>query len=115
MSEKVKITKEQAEAIEHLLNTPFCDKYKNNPECIISTHANNKANRNNWWIGKSTPLNDMTLDTLIRALYIGYEVEKSNEEKAVEWMVRNSAFTGARCEWYINRIAKILNGEEPDA
>jgi hypothetical protein len=109
MSEKVKVTKEQAKAIEYLLSKK--SSYHGNISQVVKDHAECNCD----WCGDSSYINLMPLDTLIRALYIGYEVEKSNEEKAVEWMVRNSAFTGARCEWYINRIAKILNGEEPDA
>jgi hypothetical protein len=36
------------------------------------------------WMRGSVHLNEISLDTLIRALYIGYEVEKTEEEQLFE-------------------------------
>jgi hypothetical protein len=52
----------------------------NSKEEIIVEHANG----NNEWTGEWSPLNALSLDSLIRAVYIGYEVEKTPEEKVKE-------------------------------
>jgi hypothetical protein len=64
MSEKVVITKEQAEAIENL--EPETPK-----SSIVKAHLNHKG----MWGSDMSPLNALHADKLIQALYIGYEVE----------------------------------------
>ena len=60
---KVKITQEQARAIEERKRTNLLD-------LSIIHHVNGK-----WKGATNYVLNDLTLDEFIRALYIGYEVE----------------------------------------
>jgi hypothetical protein len=66
--DKVLLTKEQAEAIESAL-------VLNSRNYIVDWKTKNL------FTGKREPLNNMELDTLIRALYVGYELEPSPEEK----------------------------------
>lgn len=70
------ITKQQAEAIEHWINNHIGGK-----ESLIKGHINSGS-----WIGPTEALNRMPLDTLIRALYFGYEIEASPEERLVEYI-----------------------------
>lgn len=73
-NEKVVIKKDQAEDIEELLRIK-------SKELIVKQHLNGPGN----WIADYDSLNWMVTDTLIKALYIGYEVEKTPEEKLVEY------------------------------
>ena len=70
---KVKITQEQARAIEERKRTNLLD-------LSIIHHVNGK-----WKGATNYVLNDLTLDELIRALYIGYEVEETFE--VGDWIV----------------------------
>lgn len=98
MSEKVKLTKAQSEEIKTLL--------KENPaEDIIQDHVEGK-----WW--DDSPLNGLALDTLIRALYIGYEVEQTPEEKLLYCYAETSSINEDFREGYragIEGTLKILN------
>jgi hypothetical protein len=67
---KVVLTNEQAEALESAL-----DLQGSNLANVVEWHATNL------WDGKRKALNGLQLDTLIRALYVGYEVEPSRDEK----------------------------------
>ncbi|MFD1205814.1 hypothetical protein ACFQ38_12005 [Sporosarcina contaminans] len=77
MTEKVKLTSEQATAIEYLRDTKFHD------EGIISSHARTPMG---WEANYTEPLNGLPLLTLVDALRIGYEVEE--EYKVGDWIVR---------------------------
>ncbi|OMD08373.1 hypothetical protein [Paenibacillus odorifer] len=70
MSEKVKLTKAQEIEIQKLIES-------NDKEDIVSDHAQGA------WMNDS-PLNEISLDILIRALYFGYDTERTLEEKLVE-------------------------------
>jgi hypothetical protein len=69
-------------------------------EEIIKIHAENPLG----WM--SHALHSLPLDTLIRALYIGYEVEMTREERVYEyyWSLRNSGYDDAH-----NAVHKTLN------
>lgn len=71
--EKVKLTQEQKERIDILksLETTNADMVRNHTEGWNS--PNNKC------------LNEITLDSFIRALYIGYTIEKTPEEKVFDY------------------------------
>ncbi|OLS39101.1 hypothetical protein [Bacillus sp. MRMR6] len=71
---KVVLTKEQAEAIEYWLNT-----YTGGKEELIKIQITDAE-----WVDECESLNAITLDTLIRALYVGFEIEPSPEEKMVQ-------------------------------
>jgi hypothetical protein len=51
----------------------------NSKEDIIKFHIDRDE-----WTGEWSPLNSLTLDYLVRAVYIGYEIEKTPEEKVKE-------------------------------
>jgi hypothetical protein len=72
--EKARITKSQAKALEHWL-----EKYAGGKEELIRTHVVGST-----WIDDSEALNSMSLERLVVALYIGYEVERSPEEQVKE-------------------------------
>jgi hypothetical protein len=65
--EKAVITKAQAEALEHWLET-----YTGGKEELVKTHILGEE-----WVDGSEALNGLSLERLIVALYIGYEVECS--------------------------------------
>jgi hypothetical protein len=71
--EKVMISKEEAEALESALEVNGGDK-----SSVVHWHAQNLFD------GKRKPLNDLDLDTLCRALYVGYELEPSPEEQVLK-------------------------------
>jgi hypothetical protein len=64
----VLLTKEQAEALEFA-------KAKVKKEDIVRWHVDHI------WTDEEKPLRGLSLDTLITALYVGYEIEPSPEEK----------------------------------
>jgi hypothetical protein len=81
--EKAKLTKEQAEAIKSAL------KEMHTPSTVIDYHCT----KGTAWFQEREPLNKLNLDTLIRALYIGYEVELTEQEKINElWKSKIGAF-----------------------
>lgn len=73
--DKAKLTAEQAKAVEVAME-------RLSKESIISAHVrfSDKWDRHD----HVTSLNGMPLDTLVRALYIGYEVEKTEDELLLE-------------------------------
>lgn len=76
VSDKVKLTKKQADAIEKLLSMTYYKK-----DIIVDHHAKDDKR----WDDEIESLNGLPLDTLIRALYIGYEVEQTVEEQLLEY------------------------------
>ena len=76
---KVKLTKEQAKAIE-IVKTNMIVSLNHELKNVLLGNINNRE-----WFHEYEPLNDMDLDTLIKALYIGYEVEQTPEEKVLEY------------------------------
>ncbi len=69
--DKVKLTREQAEAIEELLKLRTKERIvreKANPFALISGYIKDSSR---------LVFKDMAFDTLIKALYIGYEVEET--------------------------------------
>lgn len=75
--EKVKLTKEQANAIEWALQKE--NEYS--PDRLLRLRSSDNANFHN----ELYPLNDIDIAVLARALYIGYEVEP--EFKVGDWVV----------------------------
>ena len=74
--EKVKVTKEQAKGLNQITT----------PQSAVKDYVGN------WQLGND--LNALSLDELIRALYIGYEVEP--EFEIGQWIVLTSPFTNAK-------------------
>ena len=71
--EKVKLTREQAEAIDSL--------HKTGRMVDVRNHAHGVK----WTNDKYLPLNELNLDEFIRAVYIGYEIEP--DFKVGDWVV----------------------------
>jgi|GEM_PF-2673191 len=71
--EKVKLNQEQAEALEYVIN-------RNNEKEIILAHANDPEG----WLDKAAPLKSLDFDVLVKALYNGYEIEQTPEDKLLE-------------------------------
>lgn len=85
---KITLTKDQSEALESALDLQGCNKAN-----VVEWHATNL------WDGKRKALNGMPLDTLIRALYVGYEVEPSPDEKiAQKYKELQGLYTIRMCE-----------------
>ena len=88
MTEKVVLTREQAEAIERGIKIYGKSRIMNDHEA-------------DGWVGNLVNLNGITKDEMARALYIGYEVEETF--KVDDWV---TSVSGATCQ-----ITKI-RGEE---
>lgn len=71
--EKVKLTKRQAEILETELKSSHIN---GNKEKFVKKYLNLEGD--DWQDGY--PLTCLTGDTLIRALYIGYEIKKTEQE-----------------------------------
>lgn len=90
MSEKQKVSREVEQALNHVK-----ERFSN--DIIIDSHVRMP----NGWNTESNAyaLNGLDLDTLIRALYIGYEVELTPEERileyyqATQWVQEKDAIT----------------------
>ncbi|MGG0663435.1 hypothetical protein ABE042_04925 [Viridibacillus arvi] len=83
MSEKVKVSKEVAEIIADKIN-------KFGKQMLIINHAScftdmGELIEENAWIKESKPLNNVSVEDLAKALYIGYQVEQTPEEKLIEY------------------------------
>jgi hypothetical protein len=71
--EKVMISKEEAEALEAALEMSSGDRAS-----VSQYHG-----ANGLWDGNRKPLNDVDLETLNIALYVGYEIEPGPEESVL--------------------------------
>jgi hypothetical protein len=71
--EKVKLTKEQANAIEYV-------KGRHTQNDIMWNHVKDPSG----WLEQASAMNNMDFDVLVKALYFGYEVELQPEEKLIE-------------------------------
>lgn len=72
--QKTLLTKEQAIALESALEC--CEERANIVENAV----------NGLWSGKREALKQLSLDKLIVALYIGYEIDQSKEEKLIAYI-----------------------------
>lgn len=81
-TDKVKVSKDVAEAIDRVVKSYQRLFPENINETIIKGHIESPDG----WRGEgSEHINKLPLDTLIRALYIGYEVEQSPEDRVREY------------------------------
>jgi hypothetical protein len=72
--EKVLLSKKDAEALESALELNGGDKAS-----VVQWHSRDL------WEGDRSQLNDLDLDTVCSALYVGYEIEQGPEEKIIEY------------------------------
>ena len=87
--EKVKLTQEQVTALEKAIN-----------DYGIDTTMNDHSPHN--WGGFLSPLNELKIHQMARALYIGYEVEEMFE--VGDWVVYDN---GVRCGYKTNQIKDV--------
>lgn len=77
MGEKIVLSKHVAVALGKALSN-----HLNNKEEVLKTHADISINKNGKWIGGNFQyLNELSLEQMAIALYVGYEVEETPEEK----------------------------------
>lgn len=100
MQDKAKLTKEQAKAVVYVTN--YYDGQENPLEYIVGTHA---IEPEAWDDAYTSPLRYMPMDTLIRALYIGYEVEMTEEEQLLEAYEECPVVNGGRWAQSENKAA----------
>ncbi|WP_251468037.1 hypothetical protein [Neobacillus mesonae] len=93
---KVILSKEEAKALEVALERSSGDK-----SSIVQWHSHNL------WDDKTAPLNDLDLDTVCQALYVGYEVEPGPEEKVINFYEANAA--NPAIEFAVRQTLKLLN------
>ncbi|MBO0961485.1 hypothetical protein J1P26_17400 [Neobacillus sp. MM2021_6] len=74
MLKKVMLSKEEAAALESALEVNGGEKGS-----LVHWHARDL------WDGDRAPLNNLDLNTVCSALYVGYELEESPEEKVKEY------------------------------
>jgi hypothetical protein len=79
--EKVILTKEQAIALDMAREDLFASE-------VVATHARLLNDDNDSWAGRFEPLNRLNLDEVIRALYVGCEIEKSPEEQIKDFYTK---------------------------
>ncbi len=97
--DKVVLTNAQAEAIENIKEV-YSDY-----TFIIKSHVEHSDG----WIGKSEPLNDLNLDSLIRSLYIGYEVERTPEEELLKEYHFNKNHSDSKWGYYADGIKAAID------
>ena len=103
---KITLTKRQAVALEKALENLFTK------ETVLKTHASIELKEKEKWKGsKYEYLNELTLEEMAIALYRGYEVEETKEEKVLS--LTKTHFDDKFCGyWYIRGITDTLNGLE---
>lgn len=77
MNKIPKLTQEEANAIEWIKKQI---QYKDIPSVFVEQHI-----KQHTWLGEASVLNGMHTDTLIRALYVGYEIDP--QFKDGDWVV----------------------------
>lgn len=90
MTEKVKVFRGVAEAIEYLLSH---EHYEYTKEKLLATHAKMEKYPKRTWLDVASPLNDIDLLTLAEILVKGYEVEMTPHERIHE--IYKEAYEGA--------------------
>jgi hypothetical protein len=101
--EKVILTKQQAEALEKA-------KEYNYREVIVAQKVTEHINKSFLY---GATIKEIPLDTLIRALYIGYEVEQTEQEKIQEiWDYNGNLFIGSPYQTGIKDTLRILGRED---
>jgi hypothetical protein len=103
--EKVKLTSKQATGLEHAVKLHKKGYNYDGKTSIISLHASGEE-----WGNECEPLNDLSLNTLIIALYIGYEVEQTEQEKIQELWNRPDSTSAFR--FIIELTLKALGRED---
>ncbi|WP_199425797.1 hypothetical protein [Thermaerobacillus caldiproteolyticus] len=99
--EKVKLTPQQAESLEYL-------KRNFRLKEIVILHVQKYGCD---WVGKGEGINGLDVDTLIKALYIGYEIEEPFKVGDwVTWEYRSTKYTGKILEISDNDVLTDVKG-----
>ncbi|PAD73952.1 helix-turn-helix domain-containing protein [Paenibacillus campinasensis] len=84
----VQLTLEQANALKLVMQHKPADE-------IVLLHSQTIIITHEWWKEELEPLNDLTLDEMIRAVYQGYELAKKPEELLLQEFEQAEARVGA--------------------
>lgn len=84
----VQITQEQADALILIMKHKPADE-------IVLRHSQTFIITRERWLGELDPLNDLSMDEMIRALYFGYEIAKTPEELLLQEFEQAEARYGA--------------------
>ena len=76
-SKKLTVTKLESQAIE-AASKSF------GKELLLLEHIQNQLNKDDCWLDDLSPLNNISIEQLAIALYVGYEVELTSEEVLIE-------------------------------
>jgi len=77
MTKVIKLTKEQAQALE-------CVRETESNEWILRTHMATKNNKKmKHWAGKAQSLDTLSIDDMARALYVGYSIQKPSIKEQI--------------------------------
>lgn len=79
-SGKVTVSREVADTLQILIDCGY------KKETLVRHHVNKPYE----WHAGDTPLNGISLDTLIQALYVGYEVKCTPEEQLADYIEENN-------------------------
>jgi hypothetical protein len=96
---KVMLSVEEVKALESALEMNSGDKAG-----LVHWHAQNL------WESNRKPLNDLDLDTICQALYVGYEIEASPEKKVMDYYKSLNTSREFSAEWHKSlAVTKTLN------
>jgi hypothetical protein len=98
--EKVKLPPRVAEALEFV-------KKASRPHVIVRYHI-----RTGWTIRECTPLNSISEDTLIKALYFGYTIEEPQTFQTQRKLTAEEIRAVRR--WYEGALKRLADGSDPD-
>lgn len=84
----VQITQEQADALRLVLQ------YKQ-PDEVVLHHSSTFIVTKERWLGELDPLNDLSMDDMIRAIYFGYDIARTPEEQLLQEFEQAEARYGA--------------------
>ncbi|WP_284037427.1 hypothetical protein [Neobacillus sp. 114] len=100
--EKVLLSNQEAEALKSALEINGGDKAH-----VISWHSQDL------WSDKLAVLNDLDLNTVCTALYVGYEVEPGPEEKVMDYYQSLDTSREFSADWHksiaVSHTLKLLN------
>lgn len=93
---KIQISKEEAVALESVLEVNDGDKAS-----VVHWHAREL------WTENRSCLNDLDLDTICTALYVGYEIEPCPEDKVLDFYEVNAK--NHHIEYAVRHTLNLLN------
>src|SRR5205085_2490999 len=106
--EKAKLTSKQAEALKCAIE--FHERHCNGHTSLIKAHINvlDGCCPFGKWHDETEALNDFSLDDLIVALYVGYEVEMTKEEKLLQFYKEMKEFDSQYSKGVVDGVISTL-------